>query len=298
MHILVTGGTGFVGQHLVAALLARGDSVAVVSRELQKSPLAAGARLIGWERCELETEKAHAVVHLAGAGVAEARWTKARLALLRSSRIGPTEALARVMAKNPRGARVLVSASAVGFYGMRRDNDFLDEAAPSGNDVLADLCVAWESAASPARDAGIRVVHPRFGMVLGKGGGALEKMSPPFRAYLGGPLGDGTQWISWVHLDDVVRSLLFALDTSTAEGPVNVTAPEPVTMNHFARALGHALGRPSSFRVPSFALKMAMGDMAQMLLTGQRVLPKKLLESAFSFEWPTLEGALDDIVGA
>ena len=298
MHVLVTGGTGFVGQHLVAALLARGDSVAVVSRERQKSPLAAAARLVGWDRYELETEKAHAVVHLAGAGVAEARWTKARLALLRSSRIGPTEALARVMAKNPRGARVLVSASAVGFYGMRRDNDFLDEAAPSGNDVLADLCVAWESAASPARDAGIRVVHPRFGMVLGKGGGALEKMTPPFRAYLGGPLGDGTQWISWVHLDDVVRSLLFALDTSTVEGPVNVTAPEPVTMNHFARALGQALGRPSAFRVPSLALKMAMGDMAQMLLTGQRVLPKKLLESAFSFEWPTLEGALDDIVGA
>jgi uncharacterized protein (TIGR01777 family) len=252
------------------------------------TPRAAGP----WQR---EVEEADAVVGLAGAGVMDERWTPARVAELRASRVESTRLIAEAAARAERKP-VLLSASAVGVYGMREDAEVLDETSPHGKDVLAEICEGWEAATAPALDAGARVAVARFGLVLGKGGGALAKMAAPFRAFVGGPLGKGTQWMSWVHLEDTVRAIAFALDTPTFQGPFNVTAPNPVTMNDFARALGIALGRPAKMRVPAFALRAALGERAEALLTGQRVISARLEAAGFRFAFPALEAALADIM--
>jgi hypothetical protein len=178
---------------------------------------------------------------------------------------------------------------------MRRDDRVCDEQTPAADDVLAHLAVAWEAAAEPARTAGVRVAHPRIGVVLGKGG-ALAKMIGPYRWFVGGPVGDGTQWVSWIHVKDVVRALLFLVDREDVSGPVNVVGPAPATMNALAQALGRMLGRPSALRVPAFALRLAFGDgVAQLLLTGQRAMPRRLEEAGFTFEFPSLDRALADL---
>jgi uncharacterized protein (TIGR01777 family) len=182
---------------------------------------------------------------------------------------------------------------------MRLDDAILDESSAAGADDLAQVCVAWEAAADPARTVGVRVVHPRIGMVLARGGGALAKLEAPYRAFVGGPLGSGRQWISWVHRRDVVRSILFVLEHETCSGPLNVVAPEPVTMEAFARAFGRALRRPAALRAPAFALKIALGDgLASLLLTGQRVAPRGLQAAGFEFAFPHLDAALADLYGA
>jgi hypothetical protein len=286
VRILLTGGTGFIGARLAAALGKRGDRVVVVSRH------PSGGTSVGWDAVEQEVERAEAVIHLAGEPVADARWTPERLERIRSSRVDTTARLARAVASASARPRVFVSASAIGFYGMRRDDVLCDEETSPGEDVLARVCVAWEAAAEPAKAAGVRVVHPRIGVVLGPGG-ALAKMAGVYRWFVGGPVGDGTQWVSWIHVDDAVRALLFLVDTATLSGPVNLVAPAPVTMNELARALGRALGRPSSMRVPAFALRLAFGEgLAELLLTGQRVAPRRLEEASFAFAFSRLEEAL------
>ena len=309
MNVLVTGGSGFIGQKLVRALRERGDTVVVTSRDVASAEKALRAELAGrvrvapWsgaraEDIAIEIEKADAVVHLAGASVADKRWTPERVALLKSSRVGPTGALAKAIASATKKPAVFVSGSAVGFYGMRSDDVVLDESAPAGNDVLADIGVAWEGATAAARDAGVRVAIPRIGIVLGTEGGALAKMLGPFKWFVGGPIGSGKQWLSWVHWRDVVGALLFAIETPSLAGPFNLCAPEPVTMGDFAHALGHALGRPSILPVPGFALKAALGEgMARVVLTGQRARPVKLLDTGYPFRFPDLAGALQDLVG-
>jgi uncharacterized protein (TIGR01777 family) len=290
MRVLVTGGTGFIGRALEAALLERRDDVAVVSRR-------ASPRRVPWEDVQGEVERADAIVHLAGEPVAAGRWTPERLEAIRSSRIDTTARLARAIATAGRRPRVFVSGSAVGFYGTRTDDGWLDESSPAGDDELARICVAWEGAATPAA-AVTRVVHPRIGIVLGRGGGALASMTTPFKWFVGGALGTGKQWMSWIHLRDAVRALLFAIDTDGLSGPFNVTAPDPVSMDAFAGALGRALHRPAAMRVPSLALRAALGNgLAQVLLTGQRVAPRKLLDAGFSFEFSSLEPALAQIFG-
>ncbi len=287
MRVLVTGGTGFIGSALVAALRRRGDEVKIASRG------AAAAGTVSWDEVDAAVEHADAVVHLAGEPVAERRWTAERLERIRSSRVDLTGRLARAVAAASRKPRVLVSASAVGIYGMLLDDRVLDESSPAGDDVLARVCVAWEAAADPARAAGVRVVHPRIGIVLGRGGGALAKMAAPYRYYVGGPVGSGKQWVSWIHLRDVVRSLLFLVDRETIAGPVNVVGPDPVTMEDLGRAIGRALSRPSAMRVPAFALRALLGSgLAQALLTGQRAIPRKLLDAGFAFDFPRLDQAL------
>jgi|CZKU01.1.fsa_nt_gi uncharacterized protein (TIGR01777 family) len=290
MRVLLTGGTGFIGRALISALVARRDEVVVVSRQAR-----AGA--VGWEAIEPEVERADAVVHLAGEPVAEKRWTVGRLESIRSSRVETTTRLAQAIAKAGRRPRVFVSGSAVGYYGMRVDGAVVDESSPPGGDVLAQITVAWEAAADPAR-AVTRVAHPRTGVVLERGGGALAKMAPPFEMFVGGPIGSGKQWISWIHLRDEVRALLFAIDHEALTGAFNVTAPEPVDMNQFAKALGHALHRPSALRVPAMALKLALGSgLAEVLLTGQRATPSNLLAAGFTFEFPRIDLALAAIFG-
>ena len=288
MRILLTGGTGFIGARLAAALEKRGDSVVVVSRR------PSGGASVGWDAVESEVERADAVLHLAGEPVAGARWTPERLERIRSSRVDTTSRLARAIASASHRPRVFVSASAIGVYGMRRDDVLCDEETPPGDDVLARVCVAWEAAAEPAKAAGARLVHPRIGVVLGPGG-ALAKMAGAFRWFVGGPVGDGTQWVSWIHVEDAVRAVLFLVDTETLSGVVNLVAPAPVTMNDLARALGRSLGRPSAMRVPAFALRLALGEgVAELLLTGQRVAPRRLVEAGFPFAFRSLDEALAD----
>jgi uncharacterized protein (TIGR01777 family) len=289
MRILLTGGTGFIGTALVRALVERRDDVVIVSRGPKGS--------VKWGEIDAEVSRADAVIHLAGEPMANGRWTAQRLERIRSSRIDTTSRIAGAIERATRKPLLFVSASGVGIYGMRLDEAVLDERTPPADDELGRICVAWEAAADPARAAGVRVVHPRFGMVLGRGG-ALAKLELPFKFFVGGPLGGGRQWISWVHQRDVVRSLLFAVEKETLHGPINVCAPEPVTMNDFARALGHALGRPAALRAPTVALRLALGDgLAKLLLTGQRVVPGVLRQAGFVFEFPRLPGALANLYG-
>jgi uncharacterized protein (TIGR01777 family) len=288
MRVLVTGGTGFIGRALTATLLERRDEVVIVSRGTP-------SRGVSWDALEEEVGRADAVVHLAGEPVAGGRWTRARLERIRASRVDTTARIAAAIAKAERRPRVFLSGSAIGFYGMRMDDQRLDESSPAGDGELASIVVAWEAAAVPAKDC-TRVVHPRIGIVLGRGGGALESMTTPFKWFVGGSIGTGKQWMSWIHLRDAVRALLFAIDRAELTGVFNVTAPEPVDMDTFAKALGRSLRRPSALRVPSIALRSALGSgLAQVLLTGQRVAPRKLLDAGFAFEYPRLDAALDAI---
>jgi uncharacterized protein (TIGR01777 family) len=297
MRVAISGGTGFVGSHLVPALLGRGDEVILLVREqtnterverlLSRRPAPGGS--VGRARTARLAEGAlggvEAVVNLAGAGVMDRPWTDERLALIRSSRVDTTRRLAR----EAKDARVFVSASAVGYYGMRTDDAELDESSPPGDDVLARICVDWEAA---ARTASCRVAIARTGIVLGKGGGALARMVTMFRRFVGGPLGSGKQWWSWIHVDDLVRAYLFAIDTPSFEGPFDATAPAPARMDDVARELGRALHRPSALRAPAAAMRLTLGRRADVLLTGQRVLPRKLVAAGFEFRYPDLAGAI------
>jgi uncharacterized protein len=301
VRIVVTGGTGFIGRGVVAALVARGNQVCVITRDplAARAHVPAGAGLEGWaahEAWKARVRESDAVLHLAGEGVADGRWTDERLSRIRSSRVETTEALADVIASAPRKP-AWVSGSAVGIYGTRKDDDVVDEQAPPGQGVLAEICVAWEAATAPARRAGARVALARTGIALGREGGALAKMLPAFKAFAGGPIGDGAQWLSWIHIEDAVRGLLFALDTAGFEGPFNLTAPKPVTMNQFARELARAIHRPCLLRVPGVALKIALGDgLAETLLTGQRAVPAVLERAAFGFHFEELGRAFGDLL--
>jgi uncharacterized protein (TIGR01777 family) len=312
LKVVVSGGTGFIGRALVMTLCERGDDVVVLSRG--GSHLGCGGLgprpmcCRGAGKVELATwtpekagawssvvDGADAVVHLAGAGVLDESWTPERKEILRSSRIRSTELLAEAMARAEKKPRAFVSGSAVGYYGIRADARVLAEESPPGDDFLARLVIDWEAAAAPAREAGVRVSHPRIGLVLGRSGGMLEKMLPAFKAFVGGPVGTGAQYMGWIHLVDTVRALEHALDTDLS-GPFNVTAPEPVTMSVFAQTLGAAMGRPSYLRVPPFAVKLALGSRSEAVLSGQRAVPKRLVDSGFDFVFPDLSSALADIV--
>ncbi len=303
MRIVVTGGTGFIGRGLVGALRARGDEVCVITRDPGRAraaePALASVALEAWAAHEgwaARVRESDAVVHLAGEGVADGRWNDERLARIRSSRVETTEALADVIARAAKKP-VWVSGSAVGVYGMRKDDAVVDEQGRAGDDVLAAICTAWEGATAPARKAGARVALARTGIVLGRDGGALLKMLPAFKAFAGGPIGDGAQWLSWIHLEDAVRGLLFAVDTAGFEGPFNLTAPKPVTMNQFARELARALHRPCLMRVPGVALKIALGDgLAETLLTGQRAVPATLERAGYTFRFDEVGSALRDLL--
>ncbi len=290
MHVFVTGGTGFIGRHLCAALLADGHRVTVLSRR----PAARVRALCGGVDTVSRPEEmppCDQVVNLAGEPVLGPRWTRSRRQLLWESRVTLTERLvARMKALEPR-PKVLVSGSAVGYYGDRGAAVLTEEARP-GLGFGAELCVAWEDAALEAERFGVRVCLVRTGPVLGRGGGVLERMLPLFRLGLGGPLGGGRQWFPWIHLEDEVRALRFLLDHETLEGPFNATAPHPVTQREFARTLARLLHRPAWLPAPAFLLKLALGRQAEILLGSQRAIPAKLLEAGFEFRHPDLEPAL------
>jgi hypothetical protein len=297
---LVTGGTGFIGQELVRKLVARGDDVVLFSRKA--APAREHVETVAWtpEQEGPWTEvvrRVDAIIHLAGQGIMERRWSPEFLESCRRSRVVPTGLLAKHLAASAREGgpcKVWVSASAVGIYGFDTHDREIDESAPLADDVLAQMCKEWEAATQPAADAGVRVCHARIGIVLGPNGGALAKMLPAYKAFVGGPIGDGKQYFAWIHLADAVGALLYATQEESMQGAFNLVAPGVVTAGEFATTLGKVLGRPSFFRVPGFALKVAFGEQSQVLLGGQRAVPRKL--ERFPFVFPTLEPALRDIV--
>ena len=291
MKLLVTGGTGFIGSTLCQTLAQRGHGLLMVSRSPQ--PPRSNRRAVSWddlERRDMLTAL-DGVVHLAGESIAAKPWTPAQKALIRDSRIQTTRRLVRALAALVKKPSVFVSASAVGYYGPRGEEP-LTEADPPGTGFLAEVSQAWEGEARQAEAFGIRVVRLRLGVVLAPGGGALAKMVPPFRAFLGGPLGSGRQWMSWIHRDDVIGLIEWSLTHPDCVGAVNATAPGPVTMREFCRALGRALRRPSWAPVPAPVLRLLLGEMAEMLLTGQRVMPQVAQRSGYAFRYPDLSAAL------
>jgi len=303
VKVLVVGGTGFIGMPLARTLLARGDEVVVSSRapERAKDRLPAGATTCGPAVADLAAAArgARAVVNLAGANLSDRRWTPEVKRLIRDSRVSATNAVVEALASQPEAERpgVLVSGSAVGLYGDRGDME-LTEDAPPGAGFLAETCVAWERAARAAEAHGVRVVTLRIGVVLGPGGGALARMKTPFRLFAGGPLGSGRQWISWIHVDDVLGLALHAIDHAALRGPVNATAPAPVRFADFARAFGKALGRPSWLPVPAFAVKLALGEMGSVVLESTRVLPAQALAAGYRFRFTDVEAACRAALGA
>lgn len=295
MRILITGGSGFIGQALCRSLLADRDEVVVLTRDARRARKRLPAEVALVERLR-EAGNVDAVVNLAGENLADHRWTAARKQAIRESRLGTTRGLVEWMAAREHKPRVLVSGSAVGWYGPRGDEPLSEDASP-GSDFAAWLCRDWEAEAEAATALGVRVCRIRTGIVLDADGGALAKMLLPFRLGLGGRFGDGRQWMSWIARADVVGLILWLIRTESARGAYNATAPAPVTNADFSAALGAALHRPVLLPVPAFVLRVMLGEMADLLLTGQRVIPAHAQTQGFRFRYSDLPAALRAIVG-
>jgi uncharacterized protein (TIGR01777 family) len=298
MKVVLAGGTGFIGSALTEALLERGDQVVLLTRDLPHAQRRwdgkVDARL--WNGRDpgpwvMTFERADAVVNLAGESVAGARWTPERKLALIKSRVDSTRAVVAALAQARERPLVLVNASAVGFYGAEPEGVCAEDA-PQGTDFLAALCGQWERETRAADKLEVRTVMARFSVVLGRNGGALPRMLAPFKLGLGGPLGSGRQPFPWIHRDDAVGAILFAINDAKLSGPINVAAPDAKTNAEFTKALGRALRRPAFIPAPAFALKLALGEMSSMLLGGQRAEPKKLLAHGHQFKYPALDDAL------
>lgn len=313
-RIFVTGGTGFIGRPVVKALRARGDEVIVLSRDRSSAAARLGDEI---EVVEGDPRYAgpwqdalagcHAVINLAGQSVAGKRWSAQYKQLLHDSRVETTGRVVEAIGKLEPDARpsALLSASGIDYYPFDVDlshvlpvdeDDDVDESTPSGSTFLARVCRNWEKEAEAATELGLRVVLMRTGVALGEDeDGPLSKMTTPFKFFVGGRIGDGRQWFSWIHRDDAVKAYLFALDTTEVRGPVNLVAPHPVRAGEFARSLGSAMGRPSWMPVPGFALKVAVGEFAEHLLHGRRAVPAALSRHGFEFDYPEVRAALEDV---
>jgi hypothetical protein len=299
MRVVLCGGTGFVGRHFMRRLLDEGHEVAVLTRHPGQYRAEQGITYSGWDSLASGPrvfERSDAVINLAGESLAGGRWTRARRERLLLSRTASTGAIVEAMRTAAHPPPVLLNISAVGFYGDT-GTEIVTEQHEAGRGFLAEVCLAWEAAALKAVDLGIRVVIPRMGVVLGRPGGALDTMALLFRVFLGGTPGSGAQYVPWIHLDDAVDAALFSLRDGTMRGPVNLVAPESVTMREFSRALGSALHRPSLLPVPAFVLRGLLGEMAVMILASQRVTPSALIRNGFRFRFPSLQEALRSLFG-
>lgn len=296
MKVVIAGGSGLIGTAIASTLAPRAD-VVVLSRQPDRVEKGRGVRWDPSSRGEwvAEVARADAVINLAGSGIADKRWSAKRKKELRDSRIASTRAIVDALGTRTDGGRpVLVSASAIGYYGARGDEE-LDETSDPGTGFLPELSLDWEREANRARDRA-RVVIPRIGIVLARDGGALPAMLPVFRLGLGGSLGSGRQWMSWIHIDDVIGMIETAIDDAGWEGPVNAVAPVPVTNREFTKALGRALGRPAILPAPGFAVRAALGEMAnELLLSGQKVLPGRAGQLGFRFRFESLDAALGSL---
>ena len=297
MHVLVTGGSGFIGGALCRRLLAGGHAVSVLTRERQRAEQLFQGKVAAIESLdELPRETApEAIVNLAGLSLGSGRWTERLKQEFIVSRVGVTRQVISYIARTDRKPGILISGSAVGYYGARGDEE-LGEDAPPGNEYQSHLCKAWEAEALKAAQHGVRVCVSRTGVVLGKGGGALSSLVSQFRLGLGGYVGSGRQWMSWVHIDDLVGIMLHLMADESLAGAFNSTAPNPETNRDFARKLAAALHRPALVWAPEWLLRLMVGEMAHLYVTGQKVLPSRLLESGYRFKFPELRAALADIL--
>jgi uncharacterized protein len=302
MKIAIVGATGFVGSRLVEQLQTQGHQVKILTRQpgtaanrfpqaeiVGYSPLKSGEWQKSIDRCD-------AVVNLAGEPIAEKRWTPAQKQTILDSRKLGTQKIVEAIEQAEVKPQVLINASAIGYYGTSETAKF-DETSAAGTDFLAEVCTAWETAAQAVTASGTRLVILRMGIVLGENGGALGKMLAPFSAFVGGPIGSGKQWFSWIHRDDVVKLIITAITDSQMQGVYNATAPNPVTMQDFAQTLGTVMSRPSWLPVPNFALEAMLGEGAIVVLQGQQVTPTQTLAQGFSFQYPQLQPALTAILG-
>lgn len=308
MRIVVAGGTGLIGRRLLTALLSGSNRVGVLTRS-RHPDLPENVDVLHWPEGLFDPSRysdaktnhtqlveqlrgADVIVNFAGESIAARRWTRRQKEILRSSRINATRAIVDALRHLDSPPSVLINASAVGFYGPK-DDAIVTEEEPPGNDFLSHVCVSWEREAKEAESLGIRVVRLRTGLVLARDGGALPRLVLPFRFFVGGPLGSGRQWTPWIHIDDIVRLVTFSLEKDDLHGAVNAVAPNPMTNREFCRVLGRVLKRPSRLPAPAFALRLALGEMADaLLLSGQRAIPKRALDHGFIFRYEQLEDAL------
>lgn len=305
MKVILTGGTGLIGDRVSRYLAQQEYEIAALTRRAgQQSPHGLNLRFVRWDaRTEgawmSEIDGADAIVHLAGEGIFDARWTDDVKKRILQSRIETTRLLVQAIAKARNPPALFVSASAVGYYGDR-GNEPTDETISAGKGFLADVCVQWEAEAAKARQYGVRIANPRIGIVLDKDGGALGRMIPVFRSFLGMALGSGQQWFPWIHADDVVRGLLYPLEQVRLEGAYNLASPNPVQMTEFCAQLAQSLHRPlwQWMNVPEFALRLGLGEAAQSLTQGQRIIPRVLNDAGFEFHYPMLAPALENILAS
>lgn len=301
MRVIITGGSGLIGRPLCAALLKEGHDVVVLSRNPSRvKAMPAGVQLLAWNGKTANgwgdtVNGAGAVINLAGEGLADGRWTDERKARILNSRINAGKAVLQAIEQAPNKPAVLIQSSAVGYYGPRQD-EIITEASGPGSDFLARLCFDWEASTAPAEKLGLRRPVIRTGIVLSKEGGAFPKLVLPFRLFAGGPIGSGKQWYPWIHIEDEVRAILFLLSHESATGPFNLTAPNPLTNRALAKTIGKVMGRPALLPAPGFAMKALFGEMSTVLLDGQRAIPQRLLEFGFTFNYPTAEEALRNLL--
>jgi uncharacterized protein (TIGR01777 family) len=301
MRVIVTGGTGLIGRALTASLVARRDEVVVLSRDPRRATgLPTQAHLEQWDGASSRgwaafIDASTAIVNLAGEGIAAGRWTAGRKQRILSSRVNAAMAVVDAVRGAPVKPRVVIQASAVGYYGPR-GHDVITEDAPPGRDYLAGVCAQWELASAGIESFGVRRAIIRTGVVLSLAGGALPRLLLPFWLFVGGPLGSGTQELPWIHLDDEVAAILRLIDDDGARGPFNLSAPRPLTNAEFGRVLGRVVGRPAVLSTPSFGLRLAFGEMATVVLDGQRAVPKHLLDRGYAFRYPDAESALRNLL--
>ncbi len=300
MKIGICGGTGLIGQALAQKLLERGEEVFIYSRSGQTPTKLQAFPKLKMVKTSMPTsselEGLDSLVNLVGEPVVSGRWTMEHKKKLWASRVDYTRQLVFHLQKVKKRPSTFISASAIGYYGMLTGDIALEENSPSGNDFLAELSREWEKEAIVAKELGIRVIIPRIGVVLSKEGGALAQMLPAFQFFVGGPLGKGTQMMSWIHAEDLVNGFIFLLDKTELNGIFNFTAPNPVSNEIFSKTLGKVIGRPSFLKAPSFAVQALFGEGADVVLKGQNVIPKKLLNSGFQFKYPQLEEAFKNLL--
>ncbi len=303
MRVIITGGSGLLGRALTADLVSDGHEVIVLSRDPQRvTGMPAGVRVERWDGRTVEgwghlADGADAIVNLAGENIAAGRWTAERKQRIRQSRIDAGRAVVQAVERAARKPRVVVQASAVGYYGPRGDEEVVEET-PPGDDFLARVAVDWEDSTAPVEAMGVRRAIIRTGVVLSTAGGALPRMLLPFKLFVGGPLGNGRQWFPWIHIADEIGAIRFLIENEEAAGPFNLAAPHPVTNAEFSRALGRVLKQPALFPVPAPALRLLFGEMATVLLDGQRAVPRRLQTLSFSFRYAEVEAALRDLLAA
>jgi uncharacterized protein len=302
MRVIITGGTGLIGRALAQDLLSDGHEVVLLSRspEKQDGKIPPGAQVLGWDGRTSQgwaeaADGAGAIVNLASENLSRSRWTDKQKEKLLESRLNPGRAVVEAVEKSVNMPGVVVQASAVGYYGTKYADRQVTEKMPPGTDFLSNMCVEWENSTAPVEQYGVRRAIARIGVVFTPESIALRRMAMPYKLFVGGPLGSGRQWLSWIHLADQVAALRFLIDNPNARGPYNLSAPTPITNSRFGKILGRVLNRPSWFPVPAFLIKTLFGEMGTVVLDGQRAVPKRLQDHGFKFRYPELESALKEI---